>query len=320
MRARRMGVMALAALVVTAIAVAASVEDRTHPMPDGAHVIADSSLTEMSGLVASAQHPGVLWGVNDSGSFDRLFRIGSEGQALGRVWIGGAWLRDAETLARWHDGSVHWLLVGDIGDNRAWRDSVVVHGLREPDASAGSVDIEWSLRFRYPDGPRDAEGMAIDPLRRELLVVSKRDRPPRLYRVSLYARDPDQPTQAQLVGTLGHKAVEGDVTGLDVSDDGLRLALLSYRGLYLWRREPAQDWSEVLSETPEQIEMPRMRKAEALAFTRSQDRLLVGSEQQPAPLWRSAQLGTGVATRMVGTQAGAQPIRAVQPISNEVMP
>jgi hypothetical protein len=59
----------------------------------------------MSGLVASHRQPGVLWSINDSGSFARLYRLGPEGQALGRVRVTGAWLHDTETLARWRAGA-----------------------------------------------------------------------------------------------------------------------------------------------------------------------------------------------------------------------
>lgn len=253
-------------------------------LPDGAHRVQDPALAEMSGLVASHRQPGVLWSINDSGSFARLYRLGSEGQALGRVWVSGAWLHDTETLARWRQPERDWLLIGDVGDNRARRDHVVVHAVREPDPQATHTRIAWSLRFRYPDGARDAEGIAVDQARGDLLVLSKRDRPARLYRVPLAAAG-IAPATAEYLGSPRPGAVDGAVTGLDLSDDGRELAVLTYSGLYLWRRADGEHWSQVLQREPVALPRPEMRKAEAVALAPLSGSVLVGSEKRPTPLW-----------------------------------
>ena len=255
------------------------------PLPEGAFRVQDRALAEMSGLVASHRQPGVLWSINDSGSFARLYRLGSEGQAMGRVWVSGAWLRDTEAMARWRQASRDWLLIGDTGDNRARRDHVVVHAVPEPDAAATHVRIAWSLRFRYPDGPRDSEGIAVDQARGELLVLSKRDQPARLYRVPLSAAGQDEPLLADYLGSPRPGAISGAVTGLDLSEDGRELAVLTYEGLYLWRRQPDEAWATVLLRDPLALPRPAMRKAEAMALSATPGAVLVGSEQQPTPLW-----------------------------------
>lgn len=257
------------------------------PFPEGAHTVQDRALSEMSGLVASHRQPGVLWSINDSGSFARLYRVGLRGEALGRVKVSGAWLHDTETLARWRQPARDWLLIGDVGDNRARRDHVVVHALAEPAADEDRARIAWSLRFRYPDGPRDAEGIAVDQSRAELLVLSKRDHPARLYRVPLSARDDAVPATAEYLGSPRTDALEGAVTGLDLSEDGRELAVLTYRGLYLWRRHGDEDWARVLQRAPQSLPLPAMRKAEAMALHATPGTILVGSEHRPTPLWHA---------------------------------
>ncbi len=253
--------------------------------PDGAHRVQDRALAEMSGLVASHRQSGVLWSINDSGNFARLYRLGSEGQALGRVWVSGAWLHDTETMARWRGDGRDWLLIGDVGDNRARRDHVVVHAVPEPDAQATHARIAWSLRFRYPDGARDVEGIAVDQDRGDLLVLSKRDQPARLYRVPLAGRTDPTPATAEYLGSPRHGAMEGAVTGLDLSEDGRELAVLTYSGLYLWRRDADEAWAQVLQRDPAVLPRPAMRKAEAMALSPTPGTVLVGSEKRPTPLW-----------------------------------
>ena len=256
-------------------------------VPEGAHTVEDRALSEMSGLVASHRHPGVLWSINDSGSFARLYRVGTQGQALGRVKLSGAWLHDTETLARWQQPERDWLLIGDVGDNRAKRDDVVVHAVAEPDSDDTGARIAWSLRFRYPDGPRDAEGMAVDQARAELLVLSKRDQPARLYRVPLSVQGGEHPVTAEYLGSPRPGAIEGAVTALDLSEDGRDLAVLTYRGLYLWHRDGDESWAQVLQRAPRSLPLPAMRKAEAMALHPTPGSIMVGSEHRPTPLWHA---------------------------------
>ena len=90
------------AVVAAGVLALAACADRSDlPFPEGAHRVEDGALSEMSGLVASGGDPQVLWSINDSGSFARLYRLGVRGEALGRVRVAGAWLHDTETLARW---------------------------------------------------------------------------------------------------------------------------------------------------------------------------------------------------------------------------
>jgi hypothetical protein len=277
--------MRVALVVPVALGLAACAGSSDLPFPEGAHRVEDAALSEMSGLVASRRDPGVLWGINDSGSLPRLYRLGERGEALGRVFVTGAWLHDTETLARWRGDGGDWLLVGDIGDNKARRDHVVVHAVAEPAPDAERAAIAWSLRFRYPDGARDAEAMAVDAQRDELLVLTKREEPPRLYRVPLTTRAGESIATAEYLGSPPPGVIRGAVTGLDLGDDGTELVVLTYHGLYVWHRAAGEPWATVLARAPVAVERPAMAKAEAMALTAGGGRIVVGSEKRPTPLW-----------------------------------
>lgn len=284
MRETRHGVACATALLAAVLAACSSAP--LPAPPEGVNWVEDTGLSEMSGLVASARDPGVLWSINDSGSLPRLYRLDEQGRALGRVWV-NAWWRDTESLAIWREGDTHWLLVGDVGDNRGVRDEVVVHALAEPARGDTRAQVAWTLRFRYPDGPRDAEGIAVDVANGDLLVLSKRDKPARLYRVPLSARDAEETVVAEYLGSPAAGAIEGDATGLDLDASGRQLMVLSYGGLYLWLRTPGEPWASVLARPPQVVPMPRLRKAEALALSATPGRALVGAERLPTPLWSS---------------------------------
>jgi hypothetical protein len=273
-------------LLISLLAGLCACREAAVPLPPGAALLEDRALSELSGMESSPRDPGVLWGINDSGSFSRLYRFDARGRSLGRVRLHGRFIRDAESLAVWQErpGQQAWILVGDIGDNRGWREEVRVHAIAEPALGATRASIAWTLRFRYPDGPRDAEGMAVDHRDRQLLVLSKRDRPARLYGVPLVRSD--EPATATVLGELPVGVLDGDATGLDLSKDGRQLAVLTYRGLYLWTREPGTSWTDALRDAPRSLALPRLRKAEAMAFDHSGRSIFVGSEKRPAPLVR----------------------------------
>lgn len=274
------GALAAAGLVV----LSGCAEVNPHPLPEGAFLVEDSALSEMSGLEASVRDPGVLWSINDSGSRPRLFRLGRRGEDLGRVAVRGtSWLHDDwETLAVWREGDTDWLLLGDVGDNRERRGHVNVHAVREPAPGATEATVEWTLRFRYPGGPRDAEGITVDPGTGSLLVLSKRESPQRLYRVPLSARGAPEPVLAEPVAEL--PPLSAQATGLDITHDGRALVVLTYAAVYVWTRVDGQDWAAALASPAQRRVLPPMSKAEAMAAGPEPGVIYVGSERLPTPL------------------------------------
>lgn len=272
----------IAALAVAGLAGCA--ENSPHPLPEGAFLVQDRALSEMSGLEASVRDPGVLWSVNDSGSRPRLFRLGRRGEDLGRVVVHGtSWLSDDwETLALWREGDIDWLLLGDVGDNKERRPHVNVYAVREPAPGATEATVEWTLRFRYPDGPRDAEGITVDPGSGHLLVLSKRESPQRLYRVPLAARGNAVPVVAEAIAEL--PPLSAQATGLDIAHDGRALVVLTYAAVYVWPRIDGQSWASVLSSPRHRRPLPPMSKAEAMATGPEPGVVYVGSERLPTPL------------------------------------
>ncbi len=271
-------------LGATALAVAIACAKAGLPLPEDAYLVQDRGLSEMSGLEASPTHAGVLWSINDSGSRPLLYRVGLKGENLGRVAVAGTdWIRnDWETLATWREGGRTWLLIGDVGDNRGRRDHVNLHALPEPAPGDTQATVAWTIRFRYPDGARDAEGITIDPTTGDMLVLTKRDKPQRLYRVPLAARGGDAPVLAQFVTEL--PPLSALATGLDIAPDGTSIAVLTYQGLYVWDHRSGEDWSTVFARVPVRRQLPAMSKAEAMTWGHDPDVIYVGSERLPTPL------------------------------------
>ena len=76
------------------------------------------------------------------------------------------------------------LYVGDIGDNASRRASIDVYRVPEPRVGAAASAPAARLRLRYPDGAHDAEALLVDPLRGDLVIVTKVLGAARAYRAS----------------------------------------------------------------------------------------------------------------------------------------
>lgn len=268
------------------------------PAPEVVEV-ANAGLDELSGLVVSRADPQVLWGHNDTGGGAWLFRFGPGGEDLGRVAIAGVQAHDWEDLAAFeHDGAPA-LLIADVGNNLASRAIVTLYAVSDP-GREGVPRLFWRLPFRFPEGARDCEAVAVDPVAREILLVTKRDTPPRLYRLPLPAGTPAGVQQAEFVAELaGWPARNGlsllrffadSPTAFDISRDGRRAALVTPTHAYLYRRPDGGDWAAAMQRADAAVPLPEraLDQIEAAAFTADGRALIVGSEGRPARLARIA--------------------------------
>lgn len=271
--------------------------------PEIAGQLEDARLVEVSGLAVSGRTSEVLWLLNDGGASPSLHAVDPRGGTLDEVALTPASNRDWEDLAAFELDGEPQLLAADIGDNSARHAESILYIVPEPavrKTGAARSAVPRTIRFRYPDGPRDAESLAVDAAERKAYVLSKRDIPPRLYAVPLDAPG-DEPVVAELLGPVTslpaptpedirlapiRKDWHWQPTAMDFSQDGRLAAILTYRHVLLFERGTGQDWYAALNQTPRKISIEPVRGAESLGFTADGKRLYLTVEQRHAPLFR----------------------------------
>jgi hypothetical protein len=235
-------------------------------------VVQSDLITEASGIVASQRSPGVLWVHNDSGDAPRIYALDEKANLLGICNIKGAQARDWEDIALGPGPEPNrpYLYIGDIGDNNAKYPEVVVYRVPEPKVDAvkpfGSITIgpADALRFVYPDGPRDAETLLVDPLTRDLYIISKRDLVPRVYRAA-YPQSTTQRTTLEKVAVLPFGSFP---TGGDVSPDGLRVLVRGYFHVALWHRPAGEPLWRAFASQPIALPVANEPQGEGVCFDR----------------------------------------------------
>lgn len=263
-------------------------------------VLLDSQLAEVSGLAASRQHRDTLWLLDDGGNPARLFAVGTDGDRRATLRIEGVTKTDWEDLATFRLGGRNYLLIADTGDNGGLRRTLQLHAIEEPAKLENArVRPAWSIAFRWPDGARDSEAVAVDERAGQILLISKKRQPPELFvlplrpqrgvqtarRIGRLAGVP-QPDAAQLRANPKQARILNQVTAADVSPDDRTLAVLTYRNVLLYQRRPGQSWSRAVAASPKVLDLPWVPQAEALGWAANGKALYATGEFIPAPLFR----------------------------------
>jgi hypothetical protein len=184
---------------------------------------------EASGLVASRRYSGVFWTICDSGNLPLLFAIDRTGKLLAEYALDKTANVDWESIAVDDQGNLY---IGDVGNNLRLPLRWVLQ-VREPDpreavaAPDGPSDIkrllvEKTFPFRFPADAFDVEGAFF--LRGSLYLVSKERKGTALYCLQL-----DESSESRTVTEVCRVPAMDTVTGADITADGRRVALCSYR-------------------------------------------------------------------------------------------
>ena len=315
---KRTAVVTLALLLLAASAAACSASEATRlrgiaaetrkgdaapsPLPVAAAepaqiaTLEDRRVKESSGLAASRRAPGLFWTHNDSGDGPLVYAFDRAGRARGAWRVEGAQAVDWEDIAAGPGPSrgQSYLYAGDIGDNGRKREFVVVYRFPEPEVSATQDPPQEArptqpsepIRLKYPDGPHNAEALAVHPTTGDIYVVTKANPEAGVYKLAA-PFDPKALNTLTKVGSLRGPDFFGTlVTGADISPDGRRVALCDYaQGYELTLPEGAKGFDEVWRQTPAAFSLGARMQGEAVAYRLDGAALLATSERAPTPLF-----------------------------------
>jgi len=247
--------------------------------------VGDPSANELSGLVRSRSQADLLWSHDDSGSGPVLYGLRTVGHVATRPTVTGAQAVDWEDIAAGPgpDGAP-LLYVGDIGDNGARRASIDVYRVAEPRVGDAATAPAQRLRLHYPDGAHDAEALLVDPLRGDLVVVTKMLGGARAYRAPARLPAGSETTLSPGRGVAGVALV----TGGDVSADGRVVALRGYASVAVWLRHGRERLTTTLRRAPciSPTSLLPEGQGEAIALDRHGRTFITVAEGAPAVLRR----------------------------------
>ncbi|NDU74900.1 hypothetical protein GWI34_20045 [Actinomadura sp. DSM 109109] len=277
-RAARAGAAtAVACLPVCLLSPSGTASAATARDDEVAFTIKDPRITESSGLAASSRHRGVVYTHNDSGGVPKIYALGADGRVAAVLTLAGAGARDWEAMAIGKDERGRpALFAADIGDNLggAWP-YVTVYRIPEPARLVSRTLRATRFRFKYEDGPRNAETMMINPRTNRLYIASK------LFGGKVY----EAPARLRTGGFNVLRKV-GDAPPIATdgafSPDGRTCVIRTYFGARLY--SVGADGRP--GKTIESLDLPSQVQGESLTYTADGRSLLVGSEGRSQPVYR----------------------------------
>ncbi len=236
------------------------------------------AMDEISGIAASGINPNLYYVHNDSGDTSRFFAILPAGDTKATVYFKGDpkekyGVRDCEDIAVGpgpHKGK-SYVYLGDIGDNYSVRKYLTVYRMEEQKAWARDTTLNTTaapIHLKYPDGPKDAETLMVDPLEKLIYIVSKRQDSVTVYTTPLLYKTNDTVVMTKRCKLFfpGLKLLKW-ITAGDISKDGQQVLLKSYTKVYYWKRENNEPIWKTMQRKGKLLPYLQEKQGEGIGFT-----------------------------------------------------
>ncbi len=257
----------------------------------------NKEMDEISGIAASGIHNDIYYVENDSGDTSRFFAINPQGEIKSVIYYKGdpkirLGVHDCEDIAV-GIGPVKgksYVYVGDIGDNNAKYPYITVYRLEEQKTWIGKDSIIKAnavpIHLKYPDGPRDAESLMIDPIEKLIYIVSKRTDSVTVYTTPLNfkANDTLMLTKRCKLYFNGFRPFKW-ITAGDISKDGQQVLLKDYVKVYYWKRKNNEPIWKTMQRKPTELPYEAEKQGEAIGFTPDGKGYYTTSEGVFAPIY-----------------------------------
>jgi hypothetical protein len=239
--------------------------------------IVNTEINEASGLAVSIGRPNLIWTHNDSGDKARIFLINENAESIAEYHLKGVKNRDWEDIATGPgpDEGKPYIYVGEIGDNRAIYDTKIIYRFEEPSASSAlEISNFETIEYVYPDGKRDAESLFIDPLSKDIYILSKREDNIGIY-VATYPQSTTEIITLQKLGIIPYRLT----VAADITADGEEILLKTYNDIYYWKRNN-RSISDTLSSVPTKVTYKVEPQGESIAWKKDGSGFFTLSEQR----------------------------------------
>ncbi len=205
-------------------------------------------LSEASGITVSKQFPNRLYHHNDSGGGPFFYLTTLSGSDTQKIEVSDMKAEDIEDMSLGPCDGDSCLFLGDTGDNTRSRANLELWLIRESETFSSSVRGWKHLKLHYPDGPHDAEALAVHPHTGDVYILTKefdlqkfKASPSKLFRLQAnkinQAQDADDIILEDVYDfdlpflTSTFDFFGQIVTGMDISPDGSKLLVLTYQNV-----------------------------------------------------------------------------------------
>lgn len=225
-------------------------------------IFSSAKLIEISGIENSYVNPGYFWGHNDSGDTSQLILFDLQGEVLKESFLSNARNIDWEDITAYQDSVGSWLIIADIGDNMAQRDTLTLYKIKEPTLSdTSNLVLAEEMTLSYAEGPRDAETLFYDFQSGNLILVTKREEDVLVYEFRFEANT------HKTINSLGSLPFRNFTAG-DANEAG-EILVKNYDNIFYWSAKPGRLVENLLNGPDFRIPYKREPQGEAICWFES---------------------------------------------------
>jgi len=239
-------------------------------------------IDESSAIIKSRIWENVYWTLNDSGDKARIFPFTKDGKVLRAKWYkeeAGVYIPDAVNID-WEDmttdnqGNIY---IGACGNNDNMRRDLAIYIIKDPNPETTSktrvfqtINFYFPEQIEFPANPNNFDCEAIFWAKGKLYLLTKHraDTKTCLYRfdkMELFENNP--------ITKIGEFEIGGMVTSAETSNNGDKLAVLTYNSICLFESETDDYFNGKISWLPISA-----KQCEAICFE-DDETLLITNEQ-----------------------------------------
>jgi len=230
--------------------------------------ISSSAMPEISGLIASVRHPGILWANNDSGDSARIYAIDSTTCAIrATVNLAGVSASDFEAISMGRDSTgAPELWVGDVGDNAGARANVKLHRFLEPAVLQNQSVAVKTVTVSWDGGARDCESLVVEPIANgRVFLMSKQHGSGGTYQLQGNFRSTGLATTGSSLGTIKQYATDAAVAP-NMSKTIIRFS------------NSGTLFNGLPGTSPKDVRFPTQAQGEAITFSHDSKYVFIASE------------------------------------------
>jgi hypothetical protein len=228
----------------------------------------DNKFTEASGMGASQVNKGMFYLEEDSGNPNQIQLVDQICSVAAIYTIGNVSNRDWEDLAiaPGPTPGVSYVYVAEIGDNKSLFATKFVYRFPEPSLIGKTLPVNETIttfdkiELKLPDGVFNAEALMVDPLTKDIYIVSK-DNTASVY-VAPYPQDVTKAITMKKIAVLPFIKI----TAGDISPDGNEIVLKAKEYICYWKKSGNESITELFKRTPVLVPYTIEQQGEAICF------------------------------------------------------
>ena len=125
------------------------------------------------------------------------------------------------------------------------------------------------------------ETLMIDPNSKELFLIAKnKKKKQNIYKIDTENIEIDEIQKAKKYLTLNLKNLKGEITGGEISRNGQKCLIKTYKNVFLWERKKDEKWKNIWSQAPKILKYIPESQGEAICWSNDENAYFTLSENE----------------------------------------